>query len=542
MLAGPIAKVSLRSSPTVQKSELEVLQAVKGDSFSGNLETAPKLWNDTIQSLNDAGFPTNQLLDYLPTSTADWIYVANEWNPTWSMICSYTEETDLHNVTGSGNGTFYDAIDAFPAYRDTFDPLWFDTSKFRVQQDFDGWENTSIAHSPNETSHSLSAAFFFTLIQSDPLVDDRMMTNNGTLQMSLSVLHAKDFFASNYSDTTEGGARTWRPFGPVGNASFSRVECNITRKPYVLDEDAIPWIWTNDTYDITMGYAQYWMFQLEDAASKNLLLSPPAPKDLLRFYQVYMATSNTIYASPSLRRVSMLKDTVQLSVVFLVILISLTLLTLWQSGRYFIFLRRHKSKLGEIYIPDGKLEWMIHGAKLCEISPKESIDSKKAKDRDHFQTAFFGNSNFSDPESPDAGCRPPGLARIYSGRGSISSASPGMKGSVFITKASLIVHEDKGLESDQPRMPNAVKFPKEFGIAIASIEDSSSSISHDNSPPTDDEKMLGPHPTRTSSNDGSHPPCQCGLYSPKSYTRTMIEEIELNSPTDSSPVAPDEKM
>ncbi|KAH8592552.1 hypothetical protein B0O99DRAFT_689695 [Bisporella sp. PMI_857] len=533
MFAGPIAKISLRTSRTIQKSQLEVLQTLKGDGYTGNLETATELWNETIRSLESAEFPVDQLLDYLPPSTADWTYVASEWNPTWSMMCDYTEEIILHNVTGSGDGTFYDAITAFPTYRNTFNPSWFDLSKFRIQQDFDGWQDNLIAHSADRTNHSVRAAFFFTLIQSDPLVDNRMEANNDTLQLSLSILHAKNFYATNYSDTTEASARIWRPFGTVENASFTRLECNITKKPHVLNEEAIPWIWTNDTYDITMGYAQYWMYHLEDFASKGLLLSPPTPKEILRFYQAYMVTTNTIYASPSLRNVSIWKDTVQLSIMFLVTLIILTSLTLWQSGRYFLFLRRHKAKLREISVPDGKLEWMIHGAKICQNGTKELIDGKQAKDRDHFQEAIFGYSNVSKLVTSDARCRPPALARIYSKRGSISGASPAVRDSIT-QPVPCIIYEDKELDNKQSNIPDEVEFQKRLNVGPSTISNSSYSLSHEPSPSF--QLALKP------SVDGNCPSCQCESHSPKFSFQTMVEDVEgVPSINDAAAIPEEEK-
>ena len=524
MFAGPIAKVSLRNISTVQKDQLEVLQTVKGDGFSANLETATELWNETIRSLDNAVFPTDQLLDYLPPSTADWIYVATEWNPTWRMACVNTEETILHNVIGTGDGTFYDAVNAFPVYRDTFNPAWFDSSKFRIQQDFDNWADNDVAHLANTTNHFVTAAYFFTLAQSDPLVDDRMEANNDTLQMSISVLHAKNFYASNYSDTSEGGARVWRPVGPVENASFSRVECNITRKPHVLDENKIPWIWTNDTYDITMGYAQYWMYHLEEYASKDIVLSPPTPKELLRFYQVYFATANTIYASPTLRSISMWKDTVQLSVVFLVIMVALACLTILQSGRYLLFLRRHKSQLGELSIPDGKLGWMVYGARVSKNDRGELIDDKKAKDRDHLKTAIFGYSNVSNVKTTNTSCRAPGLARIYTSRGTIQGASPSKRGSEPLR---ITIHEDGNLKTDQPSTPTGVEHKKTSDVGIVTVEnDSHSNYRNHSLVPTG--KILRPQITTNLSSGG--PSSQCGSSSPRSSFHTIVGDAREPPP------------
>ncbi|KAI0114266.1 hypothetical protein F4776DRAFT_330743 [Hypoxylon sp. NC0597] len=419
MFAGPISKSSLRTIPQASLDNLEVLYATKGDGFSANKLLANVLWNDTIQSLNRANFPTDQLLDYLPPWSAPWIYKAREWDPTWRMICNNTPETILYNVEAYGNYTFYDPVNAFPAYRETYNPSWFDLSRYRMQADFNSWQIVT-------DEIPFKEALFFILFQSDPKVNDRMYANNETLQISLSVLHVRGFKVTNFSDTGQGAVTRWEPIGPVQNATFSRTECNITRKEIVKDENAIPWIWTNDTYSITMSYQQYYMYSLETAASKGLVVETPTPKDLLRFYQVYMASVNTINSTPTLREVSVWRDMVQLSVALLVAIIVLAMVTIWLGIRYFIFVRRHGPKLEEACIPDGKIEWMVHAARLSAIrSDEEMTKGKKPKDRDHFCSASFGYGNLGmRRNSSSAILETTRFARVHTRGTSISISDP----------------------------------------------------------------------------------------------------------------------
>jgi len=100
-------------------------------------------------------------------------------------------------------------------------------------------------------------------------------------------------------------------------------------------------------------------------------------------------------------------------------------MTFWGTGRYFFFLGRHKSKIEEMYIPDGKIEWMIHAAKSAPIGVEEEmIEGPKVRDRDHFRAATFG---YSPSNGSDAGLQAPGLARVYTNRSSIFSATPSIK-------------------------------------------------------------------------------------------------------------------
>lgn len=163
----------------------------------------------------------------------------------------------LHNVESSGNATFNRPLEAFPTYRDTYNPEWLDTSKYHIQAD-------SNFEQVNTEDHGVTIkdALFWILIQSKPRVDDRMYTNDAPLRLFISSLHAQNFGLSpDDTDATESSLEQWRPFGPVRNASYSRLECNITRKVDIL-ETAVRWVWTSGTWSITFAYRTYWMTEV----------------------------------------------------------------------------------------------------------------------------------------------------------------------------------------------------------------------------------------------------------------------------------------
>ncbi|KAF2831287.1 hypothetical protein CC86DRAFT_237425, partial [Ophiobolus disseminans] len=134
----------------------------------------------------------------------------------------------------------------------------------------------------------------------------------------------------------------------------------------VENEDQVPWPWTNDTASIAKGFTTYYMASFVAAAVKKQTVTPPSARDVLRFYQVYMASTNTQKSNPITRTLSIKVETVELSIIFLVVLIILTLSTAWNSIRYAVFLRRNKTRLEELYLPDGRIEWMIHAVKTSE--------------------------------------------------------------------------------------------------------------------------------------------------------------------------------
>jgi len=104
---------------------------------------------------------------------------------------------------------------------------------------------------------------------------------------------------------------------------------------------------------------------------------------------------------------------VQLSTTVLVILIILVLSEIWYSGRYFWFLQRHKQELESTFIPDGRMDWMIHVAKLAAEERGEFAESR---DRDHgerpmqnrhyLESSSFGNIIGAESARPQ-------LARVY---------------------------------------------------------------------------------------------------------------------------------
>lgn len=420
-LAGPIAKVSLKNGHTVLKKDLPVLQAVKGAGGVANLLYEDVLWNDTARSLDDANFPTNQLLDVLPPPTVSWTYSADEWDPTWLVTCNYTGNIVLSNMTGSGTYSFADPINAFPAFRETYDAAWFDSSEYRITTGYDSWQDWTQVNQFQET-------VFFVLIGSDPMVDDRMDHNNDTLRISLSVLHARNFRVL-FGDTS-GTGNSWQPIGPVGEASYQRAECTLSRKAHVQDETKIPWPWTNDTSSIIAGYRTNYNAEVAAAGVKKRPLTPPSAEEMVRFYQIYMATINTFHSDTSLRRLSVTVQTVELSLVFLAALVLLTVLTAWTSIGYAIFLRRHNAKIKELYVPDGKIEWMIHAVKCSEPGSDPEANrqgSPGRKDSDHFSSAIFGPMPLDSDAPVDGTPQVPRLARVQTGHG---SRSPSCRASV----------------------------------------------------------------------------------------------------------------
>ncbi|ETS74960.1 hypothetical protein PFICI_13444 [Pestalotiopsis fici W106-1] len=400
-LSGPIAKGALRhGSTTLQKDRL-VLQAVKGDGGTGSTLGATVLWNQTGSALDIAGFPLTQLLDKLPLSSPDpWIYAETEWDPTWTLHCNYTSNVNLPNVTASGDSPMRQPLAAFPAFNKTYSGAWLDSSEYRFSTGFTGLVNW--------TEHKWSEALFFVLVQSNPEVHDRMDHNNETLTLSITLFHAQNFSCASNDTTATSGGSDWIPVGAVERASYSRAECFITRKASVPDENRIPWPWTNDTMEIIGSYESWYYTPFQAPGSMQRTIETPTAESLIRFYQIYMATTNTYYSDPTTTALSSRVQTVELSLPFLVVAVLLAVLTMWAAIRYQLFVRQHKTKIKEISVPDGKVDWIIHAAKISHHnSGNLSSKEKRHNDLEYLQNAMFGrriaaNSALSQIEPEDS--------------------------------------------------------------------------------------------------------------------------------------------
>ncbi|KAI9712104.1 MAG: hypothetical protein M1820_001813 [Bogoriella megaspora] len=406
--AGPISKVSLRNGETIVRRSLQGLQTSKGAGPALNLLNANVLWNETIQSLNYAEFPFNQVMDFVPPTNEPWVFQENEWEPTWHVRCNQTEPTVIANLYGDNRYTFADPLNAFPAFRDTLDSAWLNTGRYRVTTDFCGWDTPG-------GNPSLKDAVFYILVQSNPEADDQMYLNKNPLELSISALHVSNGNIT-ISANTITGRKAIVPTGRFQQALYSRSECLITRNAQVEDEDSIPWIWTNDTTSIAQSYADYNRFDVEQAAGRNLTVPTPSADDLLRFYQAYIASITTNTSRPTPKTLSVRLRTVELSSIFLGLILLLFLLTLWGSVRYLVFFIKHKTDLEKTYVPDGKLEWMLHAVKTSTTLTEQMANQK---DREHFRSALFG-CEVSSNIPPIAT-----LARIYSNQDSLWRARTG---------------------------------------------------------------------------------------------------------------------
>lgn len=92
MLAGPISRYSTKVGQTVQTKSVQGRLASRSLSCDVNDNVR---WRKVFASLENANFPFDQLLDFLPETELNWVYAKNDWNSTYSTECTFTPQTNI---------------------------------------------------------------------------------------------------------------------------------------------------------------------------------------------------------------------------------------------------------------------------------------------------------------------------------------------------------------------------------------------------------------------------------------------------------------
>lgn len=117
LLSGLVTKYSIRR---IEVTQLDDVDGYLATTLDADLFDTVQ-WNITADSLIQANFPTDQLLDFLPNTSVPWVYAADQWNSTWSLDCEMTNATTVPLSIGSNCSTFNDQIVGIDAVIDRRD-------------------------------------------------------------------------------------------------------------------------------------------------------------------------------------------------------------------------------------------------------------------------------------------------------------------------------------------------------------------------------------------------------------------------------------
>jgi hypothetical protein len=363
LLSGPIARYSTRNVYTIIPKEIMGFLA---NRYEPNWLNAILQWNTTIISLNQAEFPYNQLLDYLPDTHVPWVYKPEEWNNSWTMNCKYTYLTPVTLYDTGNCSTTYSEIpgldDIIPANKYGSN-IWIDRT---------------------------------TTIYGD-MIMDALLAIGGTqynnydnathiaydITIALASVHLH-----NLSEQMNNSSPCYFGTGNVTSAFYTKIECNLKRLVYdpnviniAYPDSLTPGNINNNLpsseANIANGLIDFYDAQFIRESILNHTITVPTPQDLVRFYQAYTIGKDTKFRQPKSRVLSVRVRVVQLSIIFLIITVLLTILILFGILSYGLFILRYSNILGEM--PLSKLDWiLLQSIQTQYLQSSDEIPSDKA--------------------------------------------------------------------------------------------------------------------------------------------------------------------
>ena len=342
VLSGLITRYSTQRGYMVTRIEVPGLLAT--NKFS-SINYANVEWNQIQTSLNRAGFPTNQLLDFLPNTSIDWVYRPEEWNSTWSLTCEPTLSTPF-TVSDTGNCSSLSA--EMPALQDIL------PTPFR-----DDWYFSNDGIYINNT---WTDVLIFIVA---PIYTDVDKNTNITYAMNISIA---SIHLSGIQRQLNDSSNCYYTAGDVKQASYTRVDCGLTRLRHIPDEHHHAYPDSGNVYIIPRAYQQYYQARFTQESMSNSVITVITPDELVRFYQTYVISKDIMYREPVTRTLSVQIPIVELSTAFLTVWLLVALLLAAGLAKYIFFMVRHQTTM--LVTPESKLDWMLQSIKeASESSP-----------------------------------------------------------------------------------------------------------------------------------------------------------------------------
>jgi hypothetical protein len=354
VLSGPIARFSTRHGHTVMP--IEVPGSLATNEFN-SITYANVEWDQILTSLNRAGFPTNQLLDFLPNTSIDWIYRPEEWNSTWSLTCEPTPSTPF-TVSDTGNCSYMPA--EMPALQDVLPTAFRDYWYYANDGLYIGtvWQDVLM--------------FIVATIYTD--VDYH---TNITYAMNISIA---SIHLSGVLKQLNGSSNCDFAAGDVKQASYTRTDCGLTRPRHIPDENHLAYPDSGDVSNIPRAYREYYQARFTQEATSNSVITVITPDELVRFYQVYVISKDTMYRQPVTRTLSVEIPIVELSTAFLTVCLLAAFFLAAGLTKYIFFMLRHRTTM--LVTPESKLDWMLQSIKEASASsPVVRYDSFRRSEK-----------------------------------------------------------------------------------------------------------------------------------------------------------------
>ena len=362
VFAGPIARFNTHRGMATPERDVQGLMASR--SFFCSSDDVLRV-RDIWHSLDRAGFPKDQLLDWLPSMDVDWGFNAGDWaNSTWEAECDYTKHETNLNLTGTG---VYNGTEGWPTKFYELDGLW---ETLAGDEDFKnkGYLMTFTGGNQKGGVWLEVIMWIYAVIINE---DD-----NG-MKMALVSMYLDHPPTANNTDEHDFG------IGKVPNAYYTKASCHLRRNARTVYQ-AYPDVYVENAC-VAEQAATYFFASALTSGLKGIEIHLPSGEEIWRWYQSYTISKDTYHKHPNVRDMEVRIPTVEISAVFLALGSLVTLIVLVGLVRYAVF--RWKYKEVFMNVPETKVDWVLY--------------SHRAKGRRGLESVYGSNVELVPPTRDD---------------------------------------------------------------------------------------------------------------------------------------------
>lgn len=376
LLSGPVSRFSTCEAIVVRPQDVPGHLAKRSVSEVLHETNA---WDKTYRRLDEAQFPRDQLIDYLPDNDIEWHFDVKQWNNSWRLDCDRTPQTNI-------------VLESTPDCNSTRPGIFGLDEAFS----FTGHDSSGYAYYGNNEDEAGYLYMYLGGMNRTDHVESEVTYRK--VSLVLTALHMHE---------VEPSYNTTCPFriGPATECSFTKIECESLRLDTVADYSnlAYPDVGEREFTSIVRALSEYYSSRHMREFISRLPISIIQPDDLIRFYQAYTIVKDTLHSQPVPRRLNVAGTIVQTSTIFLTIAALMTLLNLLGLANSILFARRYPRAVKAV--PRSKIDWMIQSIQEHNSTPASRKSGKGAyritvpaelaecTDREAFRAAIYGDNS-----------------------------------------------------------------------------------------------------------------------------------------------------
>lgn len=381
IFSGYVARYASREGYKIREQELTGYLA---DRLSGAMFSANVQWNQTSNRLDQAQFPLDQLLDYIPADDVDWKFDATQWNNSWTMTCQSTyPQSMLLDTTGSCSDSI---ISEIPALADSLSPGDYQVSA-------DSWSGF-------EWNNRWRDIYLFSTAKSQS-GSTKYGGRNTSVSISIAAIHMH-----NVTKNLDASSTCQYGVGKRSNSTLTKITCQIARLEQVPDVNNTAFPDVPDEYQKALSNAltSFYGSRLAQESATKSPITIIQPDELTRFYQTYTVVKDAQYRQPVTRPINQGESIVQVSTIFLAVAAFIALVVLLGLLNYGILIAFQNQAF--MQTPLTRLEWMIQsisatsdnttgstsiakGGKHCVTIPADIATMAASDNRMAFEIALY---------------------------------------------------------------------------------------------------------------------------------------------------------